>query len=170
MGGTIRIGISSCLLGEKVRYDGGHKLDSLIIEALGETFTLVPVCPEVGCGLPAPREMMRLEGAPDSPRLVAIESRRDLTSMMHDYCDRKVKELAREDIRGFIFKARSPSCGAFGVEVFDNGSPIGTGQGLFAAAVTRCLPRLPVEEEDRLHDPALMEAFIRRVLEYHPCG
>lgn len=111
MGNSIKIGVSSCLLGEPVRYDGGHKHDHYITDILGNCFSLVPVCPEVGCGLPVPREAMRLEGDPEAPRLLTHQSRGDLTAPMLAFCAAKVKELEQEDLCGFIFKKNSPSCG-----------------------------------------------------------
>ena len=165
MTGKIRIGISSCLLGEHVRYDGGHKYDDRIIGSLGSFCTFVPVCPEVGCGLAVPRETMRLEGDPARPRLVICTSRLDLTDRMLDYCRSRVAELEHEELCGFIFKKRSPSCGLHHVPVHDDlGNPAGCGRGLFAAAVTDRLPLLPVAEEEELHDPAFREPFIERVM------
>jgi uncharacterized protein YbbK (DUF523 family) len=165
MSGEIRIGVSSCLLGEKVRHDGGHKHDHTITDTLGRSFRFVPVCPEVGCGLPVPRDPMRLEGDPANPRLVMIKTRTDLTGRMKDYCRSKVKELEREEISGFIFKSRSPSCAVFPVEVFLSGGN-GRSRGLFAAAVTEHFPLLPVEEEGRLNDPEIREDFMERVLAF----
>jgi uncharacterized protein YbbK (DUF523 family) len=161
----IRIGVSSCLLGEEVRYDGGHKHDASITGVLGRFFTFVPVCPEVGCGLTVPREAMRLEGDPASPRLVTRTNRLDLTGRMLDYCRSRVTELDREGLCGFIFKKGSPSCGLHRVPVHDDqGSTAGCGRGLFAASVTERLPLLPVAEEEELHDPAFREKFIERVM------
>jgi uncharacterized protein YbbK (DUF523 family) len=163
----IRIGVSSCLLGEQVRYDGGQKHDACITGILGGFFTFVPVCPEVGCGLTVPREAMRLEGDPARPRLVVRESRLDLTGRMLDYCRSRVLELEREGLCGFIFKKRSPSCGLHRVTVYDDrGIPAGNGRGLFAAAVTERFPLLPVEEEEGFRDPALRENFIERVFAF----
>jgi uncharacterized protein YbbK (DUF523 family) len=157
----LRIGVSACLLGEKVRYDGVDKRDSCIADVLGRIFTFVPVCPEVGCGLPVPRAAMRLEGEPARPRLVTIEGRLDLTARMLAWCRLKVQELEGEALSGFILKSRSPSCG-LRVEVL---SPEGTGsgRGLFAAALTEHFPHLPVEEEGRLGDMRLREDFVERV-------
>lgn len=163
----IAIGVSSCLLGELVRYDGGHKRNSYINDTLNRFFRLVPVCPEVGCGLPAPREAMRLEGDPAEPRLMTINGRIDLTARMQAFCEAKVRELEREDLCGFIFKRNSPSCGMWLVGVYDNEVPAGSGSGLFAAAVLRRFPLLPVEEEGRLDDPVIREEFIERVRRYH---
>ena len=162
----IKIGVSSCLLGEKVRYDGGHKHDSYITDVLGRFFTFVPVCPEVECGMPVPREAMRLEGDPESPRLMTHRSRIDKTGQMLQYCREKVEELAGEDLCGFIFKKGSPSSGLFRVKVYREGLPSKSGRGLFAAAVATRLPLLPMEEEGRLNDPVLRENFIERVFSY----
>jgi len=162
----IAVGVSACLLGEKVRYDGGHKHDRYITEVLGSYFSFVPVCPEVECGLPIPRECMRLEGDPSAPRLVTHTTRRDLTEQMLAFCARKVAELVDSDLCGFVFKKDSPSSGLWRVKVYSQGMPAKTGSGLFAAAVTRQFPLLPVEEEGRLHDPSLRENFIERVFAY----
>ncbi len=159
----ITIGVSSCLLGEPVRYDGGHKLDRYITDTLGGFFRFVPVCPEVGCGMPVPREAMRLQGDPAAPRLVTINSRIDKTEQMLAFCRQKVRELEAEDLCGFIFKKNSPSSGLFRVKVHNRGMPVRSGRGLFAAAVVEHFPRLPVEEEGRLADPLIRENFIERV-------
>jgi uncharacterized protein YbgA (DUF1722 family)/uncharacterized protein YbbK (DUF523 family) len=160
---TIKVGVSSCLLGEKVRYDGGHKHDHYITDTLGRFFTFFPVCPEVGCGLPVPREAMRLEGDSASPRLVTIKTRMDLTDQMLDYCRRMTVALEKEDLCGFIFKKNSPSSGLFRVKVYNKGVPAKTGRGLFADALVKHFPLLPVEEEGRLYDMGIRENFIERV-------
>ena len=162
----VRIGISSCLYGEKVRYDGGHKHDRHLTETLGKFFTLVPVCPEVESGMPVPREPMRLEGSPAHPRLITIESRVDLTEQMRDYCLKKVAQLERDRISGFVFKANSPSSGLHRVKVYSDGAPIRYGRGVFAAEVVKRFPHLPVEEEGELADPILLENFMERVFTY----
>jgi uncharacterized protein YbgA (DUF1722 family)/uncharacterized protein YbbK (DUF523 family) len=160
----IPIGVSACLLGENVRYDGGHKRDPYIVETLGRFLRFVPVCPEVGCGLPVPREAMHLTGDPAAPRLVTIRSGRDMTEQMQAWCRHQVEVLAREELCGFIFKKNSPSSGLFRVKVYGGkGMPAKTGRGLFARAVTDRFPLLPVEEEGRLNDPELRENFIERV-------
>jgi uncharacterized protein YbgA (DUF1722 family)/uncharacterized protein YbbK (DUF523 family) len=159
----IKLGVSSCLLGEHVRYDGGHKHDRYITDTLGRYFTFVPVCPEVGCGMPVPREAMRLEGDPASPRLVTGRSRVDRTEQMLAFCETRVRELEEEELCGFIFKKGSPSSGLYRVKVYSNGMAKRSGSGLFAAAVTRHFPLLPVEEEGRLNDPDIRENFIERV-------
>jgi uncharacterized protein YbgA (DUF1722 family)/uncharacterized protein YbbK (DUF523 family) len=162
----ITVGISSCLTGEKVRFDGGHRHDHYLTDTLGMFFRFVPVCPEVGCGLPTPREAMRLEGDPEHPRLVTHKTRRDLTDQMLAYCRERVAALADEELCGFIFKKNSPSSGLHRVKVYNGGMPTKNGRGLFAAEVVRQFPFLPVEEEGRLTDPKLRENFIERVFTY----
>ena len=162
----IKIGVSSCLLGEQVRYDGGHKHDHYITDTLGHYFSFLPVCPEAGCGLPIPREAMRLEGDPANPRLMTNKTRMDKTDQMLDYCRNKVVELEAQDLCGFIFKKDSPSSGLFRVKVYNNGVATKSGSGLFAAAVARHFPLLPMEEEGRLNDPCIRENFIERVFSY----
>lgn len=164
----IKIGISSCLLGNAVRYDGGHKHDRYITDTLGTWFSFVPVCPEVECGLPVPREAMHLVGDPDDPRLVTIRTGTDHTARMKRWAKQKVTELEQKDLCGFIFKSRSPSSGMRGVKIYDdNGVPRAAGSGIFAHAFMQRFPLLPVEDEGRLHDPALRENFVERVFVYH---
>jgi len=163
----IKIGVSACLLGEHVRYDGGHKHDRYITDTLGMYFSFVPVCPEVGCGLPIPREAMRLEGDHVAPRLMTRQTRLDKTEQMSDYCAAKIRELENEDLCGFIFKKDSPSSGLFRVKVYNNGQAVKNGSGLFAAAMARHFSLLPMEEEGRLNDPDIRENFIERVFSYH---
>jgi uncharacterized protein YbbK (DUF523 family) len=162
----IAVGVSSCLLGERVRYDGGHKHDRTITDCLGRFFRFVPACPETGCGMTTPREAMRLEGDPAAPRLVTHQSRIDLTDQMLAWCRMKVNELEGEGLCGFILKRNSPSCGMFRVEIHNDGKAIKSGSGLFAAAVVEHFPLLPVEEEGRLNDPCCREEFIERVFDY----
>ena len=160
----IKLGISACLLGEKVRYDGGHKQDRFLNDTLGRYVDLVPVCPEVECGLGVPREAMRLTGAPEAPRLLTIRTRKDLTEQMLGWARKRVEELAQENLSGFIFKSRSPSSGMARVKVYDaQGVPAKRGAGLFAAAFMARFPLLPVEDEGRLHDPRIRENFVARV-------
>jgi uncharacterized protein YbgA (DUF1722 family)/uncharacterized protein YbbK (DUF523 family) len=163
----ITIGISACLLGQKVRYDGGHKHDRYITDILGEYFRFLPVCPEVEAGMTIPRESMRLEGDPANPRLVTNASRTDKTEQMLSYSDRRIRELEAEDLCGFIFKKNSPSSGLFRVKVYgESGIPVTSGSGLFAAAMARHFPLLPMEEEGRLNDPEIRENFVERVFAY----
>ena len=158
---TIRLGISSCLLGEKVRFDGSHKLDRFLTETLGRYVEYVPVCPEVEVGLPTPRETLRLVGNPDEQRLVFSKSGEDITERMTDWAKQRVTRLEKEDLSGFVFKSKSPSSGMERVRLYDhNGVPNKTGVGLFAKVFMEHFPLLPVEEDGRLHDPRLRENFI----------
>ncbi len=160
----IRLGISTCLLGEPVRYDGGHKLDRFLTETLGQYVEYIPVCPEVECGLPVPREAMHLEGDPEAPRLVTIHSRVDLTDQMSHWAKRRVAALEKEGLMGFIFKSDSPSSGMERVKVYGGkGMAVRKGIGMFARAFIEHFPLLPVEEEGRLHDPEIRENFIERI-------
>ncbi len=165
---NIRVGVSSCLLGNPVRYDGGHKHDRYITDTLADYFHFIPVCPEVECGLPVPRETMRLVGKPESPRLVTSRSGIDHTEKMLAFCNQKVRLLENEDLCAFIFKKDSPSSGLYRVKVYgDSGQAQKNGRGFFAAALVNHFPLLPVEEEGRLHDPVLRENFIERVFCYN---
>ncbi len=165
---TIRVGISSCLLGEEVRFDGGHKHDTLITESLGKFFEWVPVCPEMEIGLGTPRESLRLVGISSSPRLIAPKSGTDHTAAMNRYAARRAEELAAMDLHGYILKKDSPSCGMERVRVYDqNGMPRKDGRGLFAAALLERLPELPTEEEGRLHDLPIRENFVERIFSHH---
>ncbi|MEW6376310.1 MAG: DUF523 and DUF1722 domain-containing protein [Thermodesulfobacteriota bacterium] len=160
----IKLGISSCLLGEKVRYDGGHRLDQFLTGTLGQYVDYVPVCPEVECGLPVPRESMHLEGDPDSPRLVTIHSKQNMTDRMMRWARKRVAELEKEDLCGFIFKSNSPSSGMERVRVYDEkGMSVKKGVGIFARIFMKHFPLLPVEDEGRLHEPKLRENFIERI-------
>ena len=163
----IRMGVSSCLLGNEVRFDGGHKHDRYITETLGCFFDFVPVCPEVECGLPIPREAMRLVGDSENPRLVTNKTGVDHTERMQSWAAKRVVELEKEGMCGFIFKNRSPSSGMERVKVYDdNNVPHNVGVGLFARAFKEHFPLLPVEEEGRLHDIVLRENFIESVFVY----
>jgi uncharacterized protein YbgA (DUF1722 family)/uncharacterized protein YbbK (DUF523 family) len=160
----IKLGISSCLLGEKVRFDGGHKWDHFITDTLGKYVEFVPVCPEVDCGLGIPREAMHLAASPEGARLVTIRTQADYTERMLTWARKRVVELEREDLCGFIFKSGSPSSGMERVKIYyGKGEPSKTGVGLFAREFMRHFPLLPVEEEGRLHDPGLRENFLERL-------
>ncbi|MDZ8117581.1 YbgA family protein [Pontiella agarivorans] len=160
----IRIGISSCLLGAKVRFDGQHKQDSYITGTLSHWFEFVPVCPEVELGLGIPRETIRLEGDPENPRLVKTKSGEDLTDSMKAYCRKRVAALSKEELGGYILKSRSPSCGMERVKVYSKkGMPSNKGRGIYADELVKRFPLIPVEEEGRLNDPALRERFIEQV-------
>ncbi|NLA74513.1 MAG: DUF523 domain-containing protein [Deltaproteobacteria bacterium] len=165
MTGQIKIGISSCLLGNRVRYDGGHKLDLFIRDTLGAFVEYVPVCPEAECGLGIPREAMRLEGDIDDPRLVTVNTKIDITARMKEWARMRVTELEKEGLCGFIFKSRSPSSGMEKVEVYNKeGVPLLKGTGLFANEFMTKFLAMPVEDEVRLHDPDLRKDFLGRVL------
>jgi uncharacterized protein YbgA (DUF1722 family)/uncharacterized protein YbbK (DUF523 family) len=162
---TIRVGISSCLLGNPVRFDGGHKLDRYLRDTLGAFVEWVPVCPEVECGLPVPREALRLVGDPGDPRLVTARTGVDHTPGMKAWAARRLDALEREDLCGFVFKSRSPSSGMRQVKVYPPGGgvPRPAGVGIFARAFMERFPLLPVEDEGRLNDPQLREGFIERL-------
>lgn len=160
----IKIGISSCLLGNPVRYDGGHKLDRFLRDTLGQYVEYVPVCPEAECGMGIPREAMRLEGDPEAPRLMTRSTRVDKTDMMMRWANKRAAGLVSEDLCGFIFKSDSPSSGMERVKVYDaKGMPAKTGVGIFARIFMEHFPLLPVEDEGRLHDAGLRENFIERI-------
>ena len=160
----IRIGISSCLLGNPVRYDGGHQLDRYLRDTLGTWFEYVPVCPEVELGLPTPRETLRLIESDRGHRLVFSRSGEDITEAMLAWAEKRVRALEEENLCGFIFKAKSPSSGMERVKLYDrNGVPTKKGVGLFAWTFMRHFPQLPVEEDGRMHDPHLRENFIESV-------
>jgi uncharacterized protein YbgA (DUF1722 family)/uncharacterized protein YbbK (DUF523 family) len=179
---ALRLGVSTCLLGEPVRYDGGHKLDRYLVNTLGRFVEWVPVCPEVEIGLPTPRESMRLVGDPEAPRLVASKSGADYTARMQAWAQERLDRLEQVGLHGFIFKRDSPSSGLFRVRVYDeHGMPQRVGTGLFPRQVMERFPLLPLEEEGRLHDMRLRENFVERVFTYYrwtclleeeptPCG
>jgi len=162
-----RVGISACLLGQKVRYDGGHKRDPFLVDVLGNSVTYVPVCPEVEVGMGTPREPIRLERHGTRIRLVGVESGADHTDAMTRFADRRAAALEALDLSGYIFKKDSPSCGLEKVRVFArSGAATRSGRGLFARGVMDRLPLLPVEDEGRLADPRVRENFLGRVLAY----
>jgi uncharacterized protein YbbK (DUF523 family) len=160
----ISLGISTCLLGENVRYDGGHALDGFLRDALGAHVRYVPVCPEVECGLGIPREAMRLAGDPERPRLVTVCTGVDHTKRMETWAGLRVAEIEHDQLCGFIFKCNSPSCGRELVKVYDaKGEPHRKGVGIFARIFMKHFPLIPVEEESRLRDPVLRGNFIDRI-------
>jgi uncharacterized protein YbgA (DUF1722 family)/uncharacterized protein YbbK (DUF523 family) len=158
------MGVSACLLGQPVRYDGGHKHDRYITGVLGQYLEFVPVCPEVEAGFPIPRETFRLVGDPQNPRLVTTRSQVDHTERMAAWAEKRVRELEKENLCGFIFKSDSPNSGLERVKVYNaKGMAEKKGVGLFARAFTRHFPLIPVEEEGRLNDAKLRETFIEQV-------
>ncbi len=164
----IKIGISACLMGQQVRYDGGHRHNRFLTDTLGKYVTYVPVCPEVECGMSIPREPMRLVGDPQNPRLMTISTKKDYTRQMTDWAGKRAMELEHEDLCGFIFKSKSPSSGMLRVKVYneETGIPSHTGTGMFAGAVMKHFPLLPTEEDGRLNDPVLRENFIERIFAF----
>jgi uncharacterized protein YbgA (DUF1722 family)/uncharacterized protein YbbK (DUF523 family) len=163
-----RLGVSACLLGKKVRYDGQHKRDDFLVDTLGPFVEWVPVCPELEVGMGVPRETIRLVGDPAAPRLVAERSGKDHTEAMLAFSEKRIGELVGLDLSGFVLKKDSPSCGMGRVRVYPEkgGPPRRDGAGMFARALMDRLPMLPVEEEGRLNDPALRESFIERIFAY----
>jgi len=164
----IRVGVSACLLGEEVRFDGGHKRDSFLTGALAPFVRFVPVCPEVDIGLGTPRETLHLIRSDLGTRLVTTKTRVDHTDAMERYAHGKVAELEGMDLSAYVLKRASPSCGMERVREYDaNGVPARTGVGVFARILMERLPLLPVEEEGRLNDAALRENFVERIFAYH---
>ena len=157
----IKIGISACLLGHDVRWDGESKQDRFITDTLGEYLEFVPVCPEMECGLGTPRDSLRLEGSLENLRLVTRTEKIDHTERMRTWGKKKIKELTKEDLCGYIFKSKSPSCGMERIPVYQESGPATKkGIGIFARLFLEAFPRLPAEDDGRLHDPKLRENFI----------
>jgi uncharacterized protein YbgA (DUF1722 family)/uncharacterized protein YbbK (DUF523 family) len=164
----VRLGVSACLLGSRVRYDGGHQRDHFTVDILGPHVTWHAVCPEVGIGLGTPRETIRLEGTPAAPRLVPSRGGDDLSDAMREFAAAQAADLADAGISGYVLKSRSPSCGAFRVKVYgDSGQVSKAGRGIFAQVLMSTLPLLPVEEDGRLNDAGLRENFVERIFAYH---
>ncbi len=159
----LRIGVSACLLGERVRYDGGHKRAAGLIRATEGVVEWVQVCPEVEVGMGTPRETLHLRGGANSPRLVTTETDVDHTDAMVAWARARIASLACAEIDGFVLKTRSPSCGLASVPVQGADGENTTGRGVFAAEVARALPDLPLADEEQLADPVKLTAFLRRV-------
>jgi len=161
---NFKIGISSCLLGNEVRWNSGHKLDKYLTNTLGQFVDYVPVCPEVETGFGVPRESFRLVGDPDTPRLITFKSKTDHTDRMVAWAAKRVQELAKEDLCGFIFKSDSPSSGMIRVKVYnEKGMPHKVGIGIFARAFMEHFPLIPVEDDGRLNNPLIRENFILQI-------
>ncbi|MDA0321203.1 MAG: DUF523 domain-containing protein [Verrucomicrobia bacterium] len=159
-----RVGISSCLLGNSVRYDGGHKRDACCTDVLSDHFEWVSVCPEVEIGMGTPREAVRLVGGPAQPRMIGSETGHDWTDEMIQYARMRVQELVRLDLDGYVLKSKSPSCGMQRVAIdWGEGAPPGAGAGLFARELMAACPDLPVVEETFLRDPKRRESFVAQV-------
>jgi uncharacterized protein YbbK (DUF523 family)/uncharacterized protein YbgA (DUF1722 family) len=167
VGEPLRIGVSSCLLGEAVRWDGGHKRDRFVTDLLGRFVEFVRVCPEVESGLPVPRPTLRLVGAVEEPKLVFGESGEDYSETMLAWAHKRVDALAKLELCGYVLKSDSPSCGMERVKVYGKGGmSVKKGRGLFARVLMERLPLLPVEEDGRLNDAKLRETFVERVFAY----
>jgi len=162
----LRIGISSCLLGDEVRFDGGHKRDLLLTQTLAPFVEWVRVCPEVEVGMGVPRETLRLVRAGGDTRMITTRTGIDHTAAMRKYAERKTRQLAGMDLRGYVLKKDSPSCGMERVKVYDGTAATRTGVGTYAEILKARFPALPIEEEGRLHDAVLRENFIERVFAY----
>ena len=160
----IKLGVSACLMGEQVRWNGGHARDRYLTDILGQYVEYVPVCPEVECGMGVPRETLHLVGDPDNPNLVTTKTNIDHTDRMNAWARKRVKKLEKENLCGFVFKRKSPSSGLFRVPVkTSKGMPRKKGQGIFARVFTEHFPLVPVEEDGRLHDSKLRETFIEQI-------
>jgi len=172
MADPIPVLISACLLGEKVRYDGGHKLDRFLLENFGKIVRWVPICPEVGCGLSVPREPMVLKGDPASAMLVGANSGTDHTERMMRWAKVRLRELKSIGLCGYVCKKNSPSCSGIGrIDVIgDSGAVSGPGSGIFTKAFVERFPHVPVEEEGRLRDPAVRESFLEKAFSLHRSG
>lgn len=163
----MRMGVSSCLLGTEVRFDGGHKRDRFLTDRLGRFVEWVPVCPEVEVGMGTPRPALRLVGEGDDVRMVEIKSRFDHTRAMRAYSTDRVRALRALDLCGYVLKKDSPSCGMTRVKIYpESGMPRREGRGVYASALMAAFPNLPVEDEGRLNDAKLRENFIERVFAY----
>jgi uncharacterized protein YbgA (DUF1722 family)/uncharacterized protein YbbK (DUF523 family) len=163
----LRIGISSCLLGEEVRWDGGHKRDRFLTDVLAPYVEWVPLCPEVEVGMGTPREPVRLVRRGEEILMLGTKSGRDWTAPMRAWSEQRARQLSRLDLCGYVLKKDSPSCGMERVKVrSEKGMPKKEGQGFFAEALMRYQPVLPVEEEGRLHDAMLRENFVERIFAY----
>jgi uncharacterized protein YbbK (DUF523 family) len=162
----LKLGVSSCLLGESVRYNGEHKRDSTVIDLLGQQFEAVPVCPEVELGMGVPREPVRLvANDASSERIVGSESGKDWTQAMVDFNSIKLEALRQQNLSGFIFKSRSPSCGPGNVPLHHEQEKSST-VGLFAHALMQYFPSLPVIDEEALQDEIVRQDFVARVIQY----
>lgn len=162
--GKIKLGVSACLLGEKVRYDGKSKTDGFISDILGKYVEFVPLCPETECGMGVPREEMILVGRPGCCKLIRKFTRTDMTNLMRDWSERKAELLKQEKLCGFILKSKSPSCGIRNVKVYGRRGRISEkGIGLFAETLYKHFPLLPIEDETRLHDTAARENFLKQI-------
>jgi uncharacterized protein YbbK (DUF523 family) len=164
-----RVGISSCLLGEKVRYNGADKRDAFLLDALGQHVEWVPVCPEVEVGMGTPREPVQLVRSGAGIRMIAVDSRTDYTEAMNAWAEARLEELQRLHLSGYVLKTNSPSCGKDHVKVFAGACEAKeSAPGLFAQALLHRFPGMPIEEEDALRDVESVQEFLQRVRHYRP--
>jgi uncharacterized protein YbgA (DUF1722 family)/uncharacterized protein YbbK (DUF523 family) len=170
-GDRLRVGVSACLLGAKVRFDGEHKRDAFVCEQLAPFVEWVSICPELEVGMGVPRESVRLVRAPAGPRMLGHRTGADWTARMTAFAARRVRALDGEGLCGYVLKSKSPSCGMQRVKLYASDlaeAPASLqGVGLFAAALRARFPNLPVEEEGRLHDAQLRDNFVERLFAYH---
>lgn len=168
MNNRIKIGVSSCLIGEKVRWNGDHKQDRYIKDTLAKYFEYVPVCPEVEVGMGTPRETVPLYGTPKNPKMLGKKTQTDWTGKMNKYIKDRIKNLSKDDLCGYIFKSKSPSCGLGRIPIYDeyDKSKARHGGGLFANTFIKTNPFVPTKDEGRLHDPKIRENFIVRVFSF----
>ena len=164
----IKIGVSSCLIGEKVRWNGDHKQDRYVREILSKYFEYIPVCPEVEVGMGVPRETVALYGDPEKPSMISKKTQTDWTKPMGKYIKSRINTLSADDLCGYIFKSKSPSCGMSRVPLYSEfGShKVKHGPGMFANAFINSFPLVPTEDEGRLNDPRIRENFIVRVFSF----
>ena len=165
----IKIGMSSCLLGEEVRWDGDHKHDQYVRDVLGSYFDYVSICPEVDVGMGVPRETVALYGTLENPKMITKRSKTDWTKKMNHYTKDRIHELTKENLCGYVFKSKSPSCGIDKVPIYSEfgSSRMRHGSGMFASSFVKVFPLVPVEDEGRLHDPVIRENFIVRIFCFH---
>lgn len=167
MSDKVKIGVSQCLLGDTVRYDGQSKPCAIVIEQLAEQFELIPICPEVEAGLSIPRPPVQLAGSIEQPRLIGRDNPEiDITELMRDYCQKKIPEL--HELSGFVLKSRSPSCGLNSTPVFIGGKLVSeTSSGIFARALQATYPDMPIIENSQLESATQLKNFIQLTTEYH---
>ncbi len=163
---TIKVGISACLLGDEVRFDGGHKRSAFCTDELGRHVEFVKLCPEVGIGMPVPRPTIRLEQRENGVRAIVPKTGEDVTQRLEDFAARAQGHLTQ--ISGYVLCAKSPSCGMERVKLYnpENGHARKEATGIFAAQLQQRYPALPLEEDGRLNDPMLRENFVMRVFVY----
>ena len=165
----IKIGMSSCLLGEEVRWDADHNHDQYVRDVLGSYFDYVSICPEVDVGMGVPRETVALYGTLENPKMITKRSKTDWTKKMNHYTKDRIHELTKENLCGYVFKGKSPSCGIGKVPIYSEfgSSRMRHGSGMFASSFVKVFPLVPVEDERRLHDPVIRENFIVRIFCFH---